>query len=101
MKKNWKITLQLLSLLCALLIFNACGSEELVDPGGNEFTAQKRIDHTLSVDGKNREFIVFQPAGIQVSSPVPVVFMLHGTSGNGEKFYSISGWKEKAAKDAI
>ncbi|MGB3083099.1 MAG: alpha/beta hydrolase-fold protein, partial [Saprospiraceae bacterium] len=24
----------------------------------------------------------------------PVVFMLHGTSGDGEKFYNISGWKE-------
>ena len=99
MKKNSKITLQLLSLFCALFIFNACGDEELVDPGGNELTAQKRIDHTLSLDGKNREFIVFQPAGIQVSSPVPVVFMLHGTSGDGEKFYNISGWKEKAAKE--
>ncbi|MDX2071400.1 MAG: PHB depolymerase family esterase [Haliscomenobacter sp.] len=99
MKKNWKITSKLLSLFCALCLFNACDNEELVDPGGNELTAQKRIDHTLNVDGRDREFIVFQPAGIQVSSPVPVVFMLHGTSGNGEKFYNISGWKEKAAKE--
>lgn len=99
MKKNWKFTVQLLSLFCALFIFNACGDEELVDPGGNELTTQKRIDHTLNVEGKNREFIVFQPAGIQESSPVPVVFMLHGTSGDGEKFYNISGWKEKAAKE--
>lgn len=99
MKKNSKITLQLLLLFCALFLFNACDSEELVDPGGNELTAQKRIDHTLNVDGKDREFIVFQPAGIKVSSPVPVVFMMHGTSGDGEKFYNISGWKEKAAKE--
>jgi len=27
---------------------------------------------------------------------VPVVFMIHGTSGSGEKFYNISGWREKA-----
>jgi hypothetical protein len=28
----------------------------------------------------------------------PVVFMLHGTSGGGEKFYNISGWKEVGTK---
>jgi polyhydroxybutyrate depolymerase len=27
---------------------------------------------------------------------VPVVVMIHGTSGNGGKFYNISGWVEKA-----
>ena len=26
----------------------------------------------------------------------PVAFMFHGTGGDGEKFYNISGWKEKA-----
>lgn len=99
MKKNWLIRPQLLLVFCTLVWFSACEDEELVDPNGNGITAQKRIDHNLTVEGKKREFIVYQPAGIDKSSPVPVVFMLHGTSGDGEKFYNISGWKEKAAKE--
>jgi polyhydroxybutyrate depolymerase len=37
-----------------------------------------------------------RPAGYMPGEPVPVVFMFHGSSGNGEKFYRISGWREKA-----
>ncbi|MGH7598235.1 MAG: dienelactone hydrolase family protein [bacterium] len=33
--------------------------------------------------------------------PTPVVFMLHGTSGDGEKFYNISGWKEVGEAENI
>lgn len=99
MKKHWFFSTQFLLLCSALFLFNACEDNELVDPNGDELTAQKRINHNMNVEGKNREFIVFQPAGIKKSSPVPVVFMLHGTSGDGEKFYNISGWKEKAAEE--
>ncbi|MGE0440491.1 MAG: PHB depolymerase family esterase, partial [Gemmatimonadales bacterium] len=53
--------------------------------------------HHLPVDGKDREFIVYQPAGVLSTALQPTVFMLHGTSGDGQKFYNISGWKEKCA----
>lgn len=99
MKKNLLFLTQLMFVLGVLFFLQACTEDELTDPVGNELTVQKRIDHNLTVDGKKREFIVFQPAGIQTSTAVPVVFMLHGTSGDGEKFYNISGWKEKAAKE--
>lgn len=99
MKKNWLIRPQLLLAFCTLVLFSACEDEELTDPNGNGISVQKHIDHNLTVENKKREFIVYQPAGIDKSSPVPVVFMLHGTSGDGEKFYHISGWKEKAAKE--
>lgn len=51
---------------------------------------------TLEVSGQTREFIVYVPEGAAGATPVPVVFMFHGTSGDGEKFYNISYWKEKA-----
>jgi len=59
-----------------------------------------RSDHIINVDGVDRQFIVYQPAGLY-SLPMPVVFMFHGTGGNGEKFYNISGWKEKADKEGL
>ncbi|MGE0443349.1 MAG: hypothetical protein AB7S39_22920, partial [Gemmatimonadales bacterium] len=45
--------------------------------------------HHLTVDGKDREFIVYQPAGVLSTALQPTVFMLHGTSGDGQKFYNI------------
>ncbi|MGH9854128.1 MAG: alpha/beta hydrolase family esterase, partial [Blastocatellia bacterium] len=54
--------------------------------GKNRFTTQ--------VDGDTREYYVHVPKSYNQSTSVPVVFMLHGTSGDGEKFYNISGWKE-------
>jgi polyhydroxybutyrate depolymerase len=35
------------------------------------------------------------------SQAVPAVFMLHGTSGDGDKFYNISGWVEKAEAEGF
>lgn len=57
-------------------------------------------DCYLEVDGVERHFIVYEPAG-EFPRPMPVVFMFHGASGNGERFYNISGWKEKADREGI
>ena len=58
-----------------------------------------RNDFTIPVDGASREYIVYVPSGYNPSNPSPVVFMFHGTGGDGEKFYNISGWKETAEKE--
>ncbi len=55
----------------------------------------------LTVDGVEREFIVYRPEDLSADVETPVVFMFHGTSGTGEKFYNISGWKEKADDEGI
>jgi polyhydroxybutyrate depolymerase len=62
-------------------------------------TEEKRIDHTITVEGVTRSFIVYQPPNSLPGEKLPLVFMFHGSGGNGEKFYNISGWKEKAAKE--
>ena len=62
-------------------------------PGKNRFTTM--------VDGDEREYYVHVPAAYDGSSARPVVFMLHGTSGDGEKFYNISGWKEVGESENI
>ncbi|MEO6189096.1 MAG: T9SS type A sorting domain-containing protein [Saprospiraceae bacterium] len=56
--------------------------------------SQTRYDVKLKLDGFNREFIVVVPSKAPPSGGYPIVIMLHGTSGDGEKFYNISGWKE-------
>lgn len=52
--------------------------------------------HTLTSAGMEREFIVYAPEQIKNLRNVPVVLMLHGTGGDGGKFYNISQWREKA-----
>jgi len=50
----------------------------------------------LNVDGYPRQFIVYVPATRPSEAGAPVVFMFHGSSGDGEQFLRISGWREQA-----
>ena len=59
-----------------------------------QLNSQRRFDVQFAVDGRMRESIIVLPSTPPPSGGYPVVFMLHGTSGDGEKFYNISGWKE-------
>jgi polyhydroxybutyrate depolymerase len=86
-------------LICVILVFIlGCVKEKPTDTptfqyGKNEFT--------ISVDGIERNYIVSVPQTYDGQTPIPVVFMLHGTSGNGEQFYNISGWKELGEQENI
>jgi polyhydroxybutyrate depolymerase len=57
--------------------------------------------HRMDVDGVMRETLVYVPEAARGARPAPVVFMLHGTSGDGAKFYNISGWREKADAEGL
>lgn len=54
----------------------------------------------VTVDGKEREFIVYQPPRI-ANVAAPVVFAFHGTGGSGEVAFDRFGWKEKADAEGI
>jgi polyhydroxybutyrate depolymerase len=56
---------------------------------------------TVMVDGIEREFIVYVPWKSRNVENLPVVFMLHGTSGDGEEFFSRSGWREMADSEGL
>ncbi len=60
---------------------------------GPDITYGKNVFH-ITVDGLSREYLVHIPSGYDGKTAFPVVVMLHGTSGDGEKMYNISGWKE-------
>ena len=58
-----------------------------------------KLRFTTVVDGISREYYVHVPSSYTGNLPVPMVFMLHGTSGDGEKFYDSKGWKEVAEEE--
>lgn len=60
-----------------------------------------RHDINMSIQGVDRQFIISVPATVEFEDGVPVVFMFHGTGGDGEKFYNISQWKEKGEQEGF
>ncbi len=84
-------------LLLAILMF-ACSEdiEEMEPIPLNTLEWQTgRNDYNMEINGDVRNFIINVPASYDGSLNVPLVLMLHGSSGNGEKFYNISRWVEK------
>ena len=70
------------------------------DPTTAKFCGSK-LRRTLVVAGLEREFIVYQPWKSRHTSQLPVVFMLHGTSGDGQEFFDRSGWRELADSEGF
>ncbi len=88
-----KLAFFFLITVCCCLI--ACGDDNNVtysDPF-KEYEVGKNC-YTINMDGDSRYYCVHAPGGYNINTPAPVVFILHGSSGNGEEFYNKSGWKE-------
>jgi polyhydroxybutyrate depolymerase len=90
-------------LFLSLLACGGGGGGSTVTMGGSDKPpiVYGKIRKTTTVDGDTREYYVHVPLKYDGKTAVPVVFMFHGTSGDGEKFYNISGWKEKAEIENI
>jgi polyhydroxybutyrate depolymerase len=54
---------------------------------------------TIEVDGHPRHYLVYVPE--RRATRAPVVFMFHGSSGNGGRFLRISGWREQADRTGL
>lgn len=97
MKRN----LSLFAIIVIIPLLWSCAKEESTSPktvtdfkiGKNRFTT--------TIDGDEREYFVHIPANYTAKTAMPVVLMLHGTSGDGDKFYAISGWKEVGETEGI
>ena len=89
--------------ICLGLLFLTVGcdsSEDVGPPDTTDYVVGKnRV--TTEVDGDTREYYVHVPASYNENEPIPVVFMLHGTGGDGEKYYNVSGWKELGETENI
>lgn len=75
-----------------------CKKDKIIN--SNEISYGKNV-FTTSIDGYEREYLVHIPLSYDATADVPVVFMLHGTSGDGLKFYNISGWTEVGETENI
>lgn len=76
------------------------GDQNKPPAGGGSYVLGKNYYNTV-VDGDQREYYVHVPKSYNKAMATPVVFMLHGTSGDGLKFYNISGWKELGEAENI
>lgn len=83
------------------LIAQPVSSGRNISQTGNDTYNVGRNRFITIVDGDKREYFVHVPQNYNPSEKIPVVFMLHGTSGNGAKFYAISGWKELGERENI
>ncbi len=85
---------KLISLITILLLIISCEKEtEEIDLLDWEYG---KNEYNMEMDGEIRNFLIHIPASYEEDQNVPVVFMLHGSTGTGTKFYNISGWVEKA-----
>ena len=55
----------------------------------------------IVVEDDIREYYVHIPQGYDSTVSMPVVLMLHGSGGDGEKFYNISGWVQQGEAENI
>ena len=55
-----------------------------------------RNEYHRMVDAVARNFLIHVPEIYDSTTAVPLLFMFHGSSGTGTKFYNISKWVEKA-----
>jgi polyhydroxybutyrate depolymerase len=81
------------TVLFAFAILSSMWACKKDNPPIDDYVIGKNWFNT-TIDGDIREYLVHVPSIYNSDSPTPVVFMLHGTTGFGERFYNISGWKE-------
>jgi polyhydroxybutyrate depolymerase len=85
---------RLVTLLCALLV--AAGCTPVGSAAPQDFTPGTTV-HALSSGGLDRGYRLYVPDG--VTSPAPLVVMLHGGFGSGEQAERSYGWDELADRD--
>ena len=98
MQKIIGLKAALLFSLTIIIAFESCKKKE-DDPISEYSLGKNRF--TTTVNGDTREYYVHVPTNYNSNTATPVVFMLHGTSGDGDKFYNISGWKEVGEAEGI
>jgi len=55
-----------------------------------------------TIGGIERRYVVWVPTAVAATTAkVPAVFMFHGSSGTGEQYWQISGWREVADREGL
>lgn len=61
----------------------------------------QKIRVVIKIDNIDREYFIHVPKSYDGSKAVPLVFMLHGTGGDGDDMYQTSGWAELSEKEGF
>jgi poly(3-hydroxybutyrate) depolymerase len=100
-----RITAAAIATVAALALTSTAAADPL-PPGGCETHGQAGLVYEtgvncrfVDVDGHPRRYVVYVPE--QRLPDAPVVFMFHGSSGTGEQFLRISGWREQADRTGL
>ncbi len=72
-----------------------------VASAGTPMVAGAANCRTIDAGGLRRRFVAYVPSAAATGAALPVVFMFHGSGGNGEQFYDISGWREVAEQEGF
>lgn len=91
-----------LSIFLAILfiVFNSCSKDEPSSDLAFEWQIGKN-EYNIEIDDTVRNFLIHVPEIYSGDSPVPIVMMLHGSTGTGTKFYNISRWVQKSEEEGF
>ena len=90
-------------LLFAFTIFLfSCEKEPatIEETSGIEWELGKN-EYNIEIDGVERNFVIHVPQNYSEEIKVPIVMMLHGSTGDGAQFHRISRWPEKSEEEGF
>jgi len=87
-------------LFLSLFLATSCNKEEIPEETPLQWQVGKNV-FNMEIDGEDRNFLIHVPESYDGSEDVPLLFMLHGSTGTGEKFYNISGWVQMSEREGF
>ncbi len=99
MKKTHQLLIVLIALLSASLACARTSSTPtptIPTPTSAPSLPKGEINRTLTHDGRERSYILYVPASVDWSKPVPLVFVFHGGTGNARSAIKMSGFNAVA-----
>ncbi len=92
-----------LSVILGILLLAALACARPIAPAPTELPGLPagETTHTLTHGGLERSYILYVPASVNRSQPVPLVLVFHGGLGNAETAIRMSGFNEVADRNGF
>jgi polyhydroxybutyrate depolymerase len=82
-------------------VFISCDKDSMPSQNNDLEWVEGFNEFNMEIDGEMRNFLIHVPTSYKGDTITPLLFMLHGSSGNGQRFYNISGWVQKAEEEGF
>src|SRR5690554_5832017 len=79
----------------------ACARTGVAEPTTPTTRSAGEISRTITHDELERSYVLYVPASINWSQPVPLVFVFHGGMGNGQSAMRMTGFNEVAEQNGF